>query len=676
MPRQNITITEDTSMERVWASETSALLRIAKPWLTLIVILGAAAVYHLTLGENPRILPWVASGMTLAGAGLAGCAWQTSKLVPAGRAHTAATVALACLYLTIAVIAGPLSGPVGVVFGIFGPATAVSWNLRSHARAKMAAAGAAGTPAGRLSAWFADAAKEAGISGTELRVKSIEPHRATAVAVLPPGERTAGDLQNRVKHIESGGQVPPGALAIAEDPDRADHALVTLSDPRLIRRPIPHPGPSAAGASIARPLRTGMWQDGVPVLHPITGHHMHVMGASGSGKSEGGCWCYAAEIITRYDAAIFGNDITKGSQTFGPLEPALHRVEYTRDGWRDFANRLHTGLKQRTTWLGDHHLTKWTEGCGLTYWIPWMEEAPDLFEALTSKVQDNWISDVRSLRSAGGSWFVSLQRNTFDQLPTIIRSQMAHLCFGLQQASDARYGLSEQQQEMGADPAAIGLDHPGTAYLHYPGTPPERIAMRMRHYAWGDTSSKEAHDATAAGTIAAYAARYPASARPVDEITAELLGGQPAPARPAGDSPVRPAVTLTSPRHARPWDDDTDSDTETDENVLDEYLATEDPTPGLDAGPDDEIGPQPGDEPFEFDAPDPVDPAEARELFAGHLAQLRAQGRTGLAARDFRPIMRPGMGRAWIHARLAEYVDRGDLIHDEETRTYDFPQAA
>jgi hypothetical protein len=674
MPRQNITINEDTSWERMWASETSGLLRILKPWAALAVLLGFGELYHVTLG-HPPVVTWACVGMTLAGTGVSAYAWITSRLMPIGRAHSSATVAAAMLWLVMAVITGPVSNPTGYLLLVFGPATAVTWNLRGHARAKMAAGGEAGTPAGRLSEWFADAAKEAGVAGTSLQVKSIEPYRATATAIMPPGEQTATTLQNKVKHIESGGKVPPGALAIAEDPDRADHAIVTLSDPRLIRRPIPHPGPSAPGESIAKPLRTGIWQDGVPVAHSITGHHVHVMGSSGAGKSEGGCWCYGAEIISRSDAAIMANDITKATQTFGPLEPALHRVEYTKDGWRDFANTLHRLLPQRTAQLGDLGLTKWVPGCGLTYWIPWMEEAPDLYEALTSKEQDNWISDIRALRSGGGSWFVSLQRNTFDQLPTIVRGQMAHLCFGLQDSGDAKYGLSTQQQDMGADPAAIGLDHPGTAYLHYPGTPPERIAMRMRHYAWGDVSSKEAHDATAAAAMAAYAAQFPASARPVDELTAQLIGGQPGGAgRHRADAiPARAVAVLTRPAHRdQDGEPDTEEDSEMDENVRDEYLTTDDPTPDLEAGPDDPIEDNPDDEPFEFDLADPPDPATARAAFTEHLRKLREDGKTELATRDFQPIMRRGMSRTWVQARLKEAVERGDLEHDPDNRTYTF----
>jgi hypothetical protein len=188
--------------------------------------------------------------------------------------------------------------------------------------------------------------------------------------------------------------------------------------------------------------------------------------------------------------------------------------------------------------------------------------------------------------------------------------------------------------------------------------------------------------------MAAYAARYPASARPVDEMTAALTGGPRTPARPAAaaaaagtsgaDGGGRPVAVITRP--AGPGRDDQDDDeddySDEEENVLDEYLQTDDPTPGLEAGIDDPIEPEDTDEPFEFDGPEAVTPDEARTLFAGHLAKLRADGKTELAARDFRPIMRPGMGRAWIHARLNEYVDRGDLLHDPDTRTYQFPKAA
>jgi hypothetical protein len=670
---QNLTITEDTSWERLWANEVRALLRILYPWVVLGLVLNAGWLAHLAWGRMPAV-PWAVAGLVLAGTGLSAFTWFVSRLVTAGRVHSCASVAAAGLWLTIATITGPVAPVTGALLGIFGSMTALTWNIRRHVRSK---ADSNDGPAGRLSAWFADAAKAAGVPGTTLQVKAIEPTRAQGTVALPAGEKTAADLQQRVRHIESGGKVPPGSLQIAEHPDRADHALVTLSDPRLIRNPVPWPGPSRPGASIALPLRPGIWQDGVPVQHPVPGHHVHIMGSCGAGKSEGGCWCYCAEIITRHDAAIVGGDITKKNQTFGPLEPALHRVEYTRDGVRDLLNRLHTLIPERTEYLADHGLTKWVEGCGLTYLNIWLEEVPDIYDALTSKEQDHFQSDVKALRSAGGTWWLSLQRSDWSQLPTIVRGQMASMTFGLQRDSDERFGLSEKQREMGASPSSWGTDHPGMAYLHYPGTPPERIAMPMRTYAWGDLSSKERHDETAAPTMAAYAAQWPASARPVDNLTATLITPRATPARQdAASGQARPVAVITRPADSPGAQDQDETEDEETENVCSEYLTTEDPTPGLEAGIDDPIEAQDDDAPFEFDQPDPLPPDKAREVFAAHLAKLRQEGRTALAPRDFRPIMRPGMGRAWIQARLKEAVESGQLEHDRDEGTYQFPAAA
>jgi hypothetical protein len=683
-PTSNVTVMEDTSFERLIASELQVVLRMVKPWLMVVLVLLAGWLAHVTWGHMPAV-PWAVAVMTLTGCGLGVYSWQVSRLVLYGRVHSTMTVAGVMVWLTVATITGPFQSVTGGLLGIVGSAMALSWDLRLHARRQSRDSGA-DSPAGRLSAWFADAAKEAGIPGTTLQVKAIEPTRVQATAMLPPGEKTAADLQSRARNLESGGKLPPGSLQIAEDPDRADRALVVLSDPRMIRNPVPWPGPSLPGASIAKPLRPGIWQDGLPVQHTLPGHHVHFMGSSGAGKSEGGCWCTCAEIMTRYDAAILGADLTKHNQTFGPLETGLHRVEYTRDGARAMLTDLHKLIPRRTEYLADHSLTKWVEGCGLTYLIPWLEETPDIFDALTSREQEWFLSDVKALRSAGGTFAISLQRSDWTQIPTIVRGQMASICFGLYKDSDERFGLSEKQREMGASPASWGTDHPGMAYFHAPGTPPDRVAMPMRYYAWGDLSSKETHDATAAAAMAAHAANYPASARPVDDLTAAIVAAPATRSEPVTGlvyekpSLARPTAVITRAAPATQDQDDdgieNDDSTEEAEDVITEYLRTDDPTPELEADIDDPIEEQPSDQAFEFDGPEPLPPAQARDVFAAHLAGLREQGKTVLAARDFRPIMRPGMGRAWIHARLNEAVDRGELAHNRDEGTYEFRAAA
>jgi hypothetical protein len=656
-PGQKVTVLEDTSWERLWSSEASRLLTLARPWATLGLVWAAGWGAHRAWGKMPAV-PWAVAGLTLACVGLAAYTWQASRLAPVGRAHSTATAAAAVTWLTIATITGPIAHVTGYLLAVAGAVVSLTWNIRHHMRHHIAQGTA--DPAGRLSEWFKDAAKDAGLPGAKLQVQAIEPTRAEAKAILPPG-KTAADMQQRVRAVESAGQVPPGTLTAAEDPDRADHVRVMISDPRLIRDPVPHPGPSLPGVSISHPLRPGIWQDGAPVQHVLPGHHVHIMGSSGAGKSEGGCWCYCGEIMTRPDAAIVAADITKATQTFGPLAVALHRFETTRDGVRDMLNRLHKLVPERTAYLADHGLTKWVEGCGLSYLVAWLEEVPDIYDALTGKEQDHFQSDVKALRSAGGSFVLSLQRSTWDQIPTLVRGQMASMCFGLYKDSDERYGLSEKQHEMGATPSSWGTDHPGMAYLHAPGTPPDRIAMPMRTYAWGDISSKARHDETAAAAMAEYAAQFPAQARPVDALTAALVGGNPSPASVSPAAPARPVTVLTAAPVA---DDDgqaDDDETENEANVCDEYLTIEDPSPDLVAGIDDPIEMHPDDEPFEFERPAKMTPEAARAAFAEQLDAWRAEGRTTFAPRDLRPLMeRTGMSRAWVQARLREAVEASD----------------
>jgi hypothetical protein len=389
------------------------------------------------------------------------------------------------------------------------------------------------------------------------------------------------------------------------------------------------------------------------------------MGASGSGKGMGGAWNLLGEIITRPDACVVGADITKGEQTFGPLRPALHRFETDAKGARSLVDDVTSILKPRTDYLAERGFQKWEQGCGLSYLVAWYEETGRIWDKLGSRGESNLIESALALRSAGGTLVFSIQRNTWDEVPTLIRSQMASMCFGLNDANDCRFGLSEAQQNAGVNPAEWGIRTPGKAVLDAPTIPENRIAMPFRTYHWGEN----------ADLMTAHAAAYPASARPVDPITAQIVGASPAapaPARPPA-ALGRPSVVLSGPRpDTRPGagdqadddlsdNDDLDPDDDLhdaeDAEVCAEYLTTDDPTPELTAGIDDPIEVQDDDEPFDFEHAEPVTPEAAREMFAAQLAAWQAEGRTEFAPRDFPFIGRPGMRRAWVQARLREALD-------------------
>lgn len=665
--KSQVTVYEDTSWERMFSSEVGRLIGYIRPWAALGVLFPLGYLTHRLWGHMPAV-PWAASALWVCAIGLGCFTWAISRLAPVGRAQSAVTIAAVTAWLAIATITGPGQEVTGGLLGIIGGTVAASWNVRMSARTKLSAASAdgQGTPAGRLSEWFRDAAKEAGITPARVRVTEIGPARAEAVAMLPPG-KTHADLQAKVAAIESAGKVPPGAITTAADPDRADLAKVTLSDPRVLTRPVPWPGPSAPGTSIAAPLRPGIWQDGEPVMYVIVGHHIFAMGASGSGKSIGGCWNLVGEIITRPDAAVLGADLTKGDQTFGPLRPALHRFESDAKGVRSLIDDVHSIIKPRTDWLAERGMQKWETGCGLSYLFLWLEETPDIWEKLSSKGEDNLISTARALRSGGGTLVFSVQRNTWDQVPTIIRSQMASMCFGLNDAADCRYGLSEAQQDAGVNPAEWGIRYPGKAVLDAPTIPPGRIAMPLRTYSWGEN----------ADLMTAHAAAYPISARPVDPITAQICQGGTAGTVPAAPVPARPAVTLTRTADSQREDQADELADDGPGDAVADYLTIEDPSPDISADitdPDAPIEADPDDAEFQFTGEArKMTPDDARAEFARQLAEWAAEGRETFMPRDLRDLMeRTGMSRAWVQARLKEAceADDGPIERDDNAGVY------
>jgi hypothetical protein len=1038
---KQVTILEDTSWERVWSSEASRGLGYVRPWASLAVTFGVGALTHALWGHMPDV-PWAASTLAVAAVGMPGFAWLTSRLAPIGRAHSAATVGALMAWLDIATITGPTAQLAGGLIGLVGGCVALSWNIRGNARNRITDAHRDGRePADRLAAWFADAAKEAGIGGATLTGIVATPTKATGTVQLEDG-KTAADLLSKVPAIESAAKLPPGAIITTLDPDRADHAGFTMSDPRVLTRPIPWPGPSAPGQSIAKPLRPGLWQTGDPVYYVIVGQSIYMMGASGSGKalaldtpiptpdgwtamgdlrtgdtvfdengqpcqvtsawdtrygrpcyevefsdgsaivadaehqwltdthrsrvsgrralrgdkrprrttahrpqqykrtfaevtttermaatlmdgkhanhsvrvaaplacpdknlpvppytlgawlgdgssrtgqitcmdpeiiaeveaeglparivpaasdggraklyritgltkllrnagilapngrghgelhgakhipaaylrasetqrrallaglldtdgyctktgsaefsvtceplardtfhlaaslgykpslrskpvqfrgkdcgtawtvsfttadkvfrlprkaarqvttmrptsvhryvtavrpvpsvpvrciavdspnhlflagpacipthnSIGGGWNLLGEAMTRPDCAIIGADITKGEQTFGPLRPAFHRFERDIKGTRDMVGGMAEILQPRTDYLAERGLQKWAEGCGLSYLIAWFEETGDIFDKIGGKGEDQLINAARALRSAGGTLVFSVQRNTFDQVPTLIRGQMASMCFGLNDPQDNRFGLSEAQQNAGVNPAEWGIRHPGKAVLDAASIPEELITTPLRTYDWGGN----------ADLMTAHAAAWPASMRPVDPITARIVGGPVASDGPltglATDAPaepstVRPSVTLTAP------DDDQAPDDDGADSIGDpvgEYLdGADDPSPDITAaaiadGPDAPIEADPTDVPFDFEPGPQMSPEDARRVFADQLAAWRDDGRDSFAPRDFAPVMRTtGMRRGWIQKQLKAEIeaDEPQIERDDKAGCYRF----
>ncbi|TDC98497.1 hypothetical protein E1292_35250 [Nonomuraea deserti] len=653
-----VSIDTESSMAKVAAKEVSKLLVLASPWVAYVLVFGIGSAFHFILAsDEPQTIAWTMFLMAACVLVLTGVTFgQSHACGPWGKAHTTLTTFLAGVWVCAATINGPTTVFTGRLVLIGGFTMALTWNIRSVIRMKgWDQPGAISDPLAML---FGQGAENAGMREVEARTVKATAHKVEGEVQFDPGRHIADDLQKKVSYVESGIGLPPGSITTGIDPDDASKAKVTISDPRVMKQPIPWDAPSRPGLSIADPLGIGIWQDLDPIEYVIVGHHLQLMGMTGAGKSIGGAWNILAEVVTRYDVAVFAGDITKGTQTLGPMEEALHRFETTKAGVKAMLGELQSKVKQRTDHLSSKGLQKWKKGCGLTYWLVWLEEFPDVFDALSDKEQEAFLSMLKAIRSAGGTIVLSLQRSDFTQMPTLARGQLAKMTFGVENAADASFGLSERQQDAECRPELWTNAQPGMAYLDAPTLADGRFAMPLRTYAWGVDAAGQFDDERANAAMKAHAAQWPAAAKRVDPTTAEL-------SRLAGGA--RAAATV-------PADLEEDDDDEEVRNVSREYLQTDDPDPELGGDIDDEIGDLPeGDPPLEFAPPaQSMTPEERGAALIKRLQELWDGGARDFSSGDLRPLWETtDMSRSWVQKQLKRLVEAGVLGgYDDDAQRY------
>ncbi|MFI0367570.1 hypothetical protein ACH35V_06795 [Actinomadura sp. 1N219] len=647
---------DDASWDRFKAAQASKLAVLAPPWLVWPVVAGLGHAAHNLWGTGQGAA-WSAMGLTLGTGVLSGVTWLVSHTRGIlGRGSATVTTFATGMWVTSCSVAGIGQPVVTWFFLAGGVVTCTGWNIRTVIRSKAGLSGVTDP----LAFLFDQGKDRTGLDGARLATVKAGDRKIDAAMALPAGQKTVSDVQKKTEHIEGAMGLPPGTITVAADTDRADRAKVTLSDPRIMRAPIPWPGPSLPGASIAEPVRPGVWQDGDDVADTIPGSHRQFMGKTGSGKSIGGAWDYLAEIITRHDVAVFAADITKGEQTLGPLRPALHRFETTKTGVRSLINHLQAQLKPRTDWLSARGYVNWEPGCGLAYWVLWLEEFPDIGEALGDKGMDTFLKLLKALRSAGGSIVMSLQRSDWTQMPTIARGQLANVCFGVANSHDAAFGLSEAQDDAGARPELWGSSQPGMAYLDAPGIPAERIAMPLRTFAWLD-----AHGKPDTAAIAAHAADWPAASKTADEFTAAITTS----ATTGGTAAARPVAEIDPPDTAQ--DNDEREDDDRGWSAADD-LTTEDPDPTITADMDDPIVDDPDDQEWEFTRPEPaMTAAQARQALRDRIAAWHAEGRADFTTADLSEIWTSaGLSRQWAQNQIRRLREHGVLGYDDDAQRH------
>jgi hypothetical protein len=498
----------DKGLEHLWP---------ALAWITLIPV---ARIAH---GNWPG--GWAALFCGFCGVCVTGVSvkishtrgWFTKIMTPA-------TVACAFGWLTAADIAG-VSHPLTGAWFFAGGTLVTAWILHMHHHH-----GGSEGPA----LTFEQATVRAGFKGIRVLSMVLHPRKKTGTLRLPGGKISADDISKQTTYIEGGAGLPPGALIVKPNNDNAARADYTITDPRVLKKGHDWPGPSRPGASIAEPIRTGIWQDGEDVAYVVTNHHLQVMGMTGAAKTTGQGYNETGETITRFDAATLGVDLTKGRQFLGPLEIALHALITEDDVAVQFYRDLHACMKDRGEFLADHGYQRWMQGCGLTHLTIQQEEFPDIYKVLEEADGDEqFASVVKAIRTAGARLVMSLQRSDFTQMPTLLRGQLGKQCFGVESDDDADFGLSAYQKKRNCEPEKWADGQPGMCFLDTKTIPEQYKAMPMRTFRWPE-------DTGPGSLIVAHAAKFPAAARPLDPVTAVHLGKYLPAAAAAVTAPVMP----------------------------------------------------------------------------------------------------------------------------------------
>ncbi|GLY81809.1 DNA translocase FtsK [Actinoallomurus iriomotensis] len=508
--RSTVEVLEDTSLERLVAKGISKVAVHAPPWICGLMVVAAAALFHYLWGGEHAgsTTAWAVLGMWVSTIVLTGVTWLAShQRRGIFRIHSPVTVFLACLYVMIATIAG-VGQPVVVFFElVFGSTVALTWNLRFVIRSGVDGESGIRDPLTHL---WERAREVSGFDGTTAKVIKVEEHNIDSQIKIDGGDKTVEDLQKKTLNMETAMGLPPGSLTISADQNRADLAAMSISDPRILQRTLPYPGPLHAGGSAADAYRLGLYQDMSPVDLVFLNFHLMINGMSGSGKSFGGGWNLLASIMSRPDATIIAADLTKADQSLGDAAEAIDWLVFTKAQANALMDGLQRAVPARTAWLSAHGYKKWERGCGLQAVYVLLEECPDVLRVVD---EDDFVQLAKAARSAGVYLILSLQRSDYTQVPTIVRGQFgAMMCFGVASSDDAAFGLPDKVREAGASPEDWGVDYPGMCYLAAPGIPMAKRIMPIRTYF---IEPKQMSD---------LAARFPASARPLDEVTARAFG--------------------------------------------------------------------------------------------------------------------------------------------------------
>lgn len=461
----------------VFVEKTPVWFWFVTPGMSLALLLVTWPA-NLRYGDSP----WASAGLTLGAVLTVAFTYRAAR--PRGpiiQLQAIGIVSVAAAWTICAVIAGPFTRPVLDVWIL---ATIVAWVVTSVQRVlrsgqtEMANGGGGEFGSGLLAS--VKALKDARLN----RPKTVGARISTAVEMEPgvPFSRVA----NAREEIASALDVPVEAVRTVQDRSSARRGKLDVIPVDQLGEPIPWPGPSSPGGSIADPLLLGVMEDGEPLELWLPGDpkahrnatHLAVVGMSGAGKTEF-VLNLAAEVLTRRDAELWLADRRKGEQLPSWLLEGAARVAADNASVEELLVRLQDDVRARAGVLGRAGLKQWQPQCPVPFRVVILEEAGGWVAG-----SEEFVDLSESCRSVGICLVVVLQRATHDRISTSARANIgAWVCFGVQSDRDAAAALAPETLDAGAAPWVWANAMPGYLYAQLPTVPQERWAMPGRGFA-------------------------------------------------------------------------------------------------------------------------------------------------------------------------------------------------
>ena len=461
-----------------WLGEKSA--PYVAPWLLTAGAMPVAVTVHYTIGGDPK---WMAITGILSTMMTYGT-WVTWK----DRKHetrVTATLFIGALlgWIMMAGAGVPWEGDMLRAYVLGGMSGSIFWSVRH-----------AGTVGGHDRDRTGQRSSDGFLSG---RVAAFKNSRTTSVSETPDELRmrtvldaptTASDAQRSREQIAAVAGVGADQVKVIKvkgDESRVDVVFTRATD---TSKPVAYRGPSAPGQSIAAaPLWLGRRTDGSDIEWWLSGSsdpasprplsHTKCTGMTGAGKTETICSA-VLDMRWRTDVVPVIADPAKFQQSFGDIAECLGLTATTPEQCKQLIRNLPEVVSYRAQLLGSLERAdggigykQWEPECYTRHGVPLVfldvEEAADVIMFADEELDEA----VRKLRSIGVHLCISMQTMPHDNIPRKTRGQFGQsLAHGQQEYQDAKYALSNETLEAGADPTKWGNNAPGSLYAEVVGT--------------------------------------------------------------------------------------------------------------------------------------------------------------------------------------------------------------